>query len=194
MEELVQQAIKRRILLCRMVRDNLNRTIVQSQKQNCTAETQSQSQPPEEPAGPERAQSPESVNPESQEPTDRQLDLLFWSKFDLEEEPETWCQVSTKFDHFEAQIADFIALNVVAEVVTRNVDFAMTLAAPVNKSSSVSWKDCVSPLSALFRKDAARTVVCLLHIMVHGHHAQNHRKLCRFARQMLLILATLSER
>ncbi|XP_041790183.1 suppressor of cytokine signaling 1-like [Chelmon rostratus] len=81
-----------------MVRDNLNRTIVQSQKQNCTAETQSQSQPPEEPAGPERAQSPESVNPESQEPTDRQLDLLFWSKFDLEEEPETWCQPVTGAD------------------------------------------------------------------------------------------------
>ncbi|XP_044047526.1 suppressor of cytokine signaling 1b [Siniperca chuatsi] len=78
-----------------MVRENLDKTVVQSQKQNRAAETQSQSHSPEELAGSERAQSPERVNPESQELTDRQLDLLHWSKLSLEEEPETWCQSVT---------------------------------------------------------------------------------------------------
>ncbi|XP_037620094.1 suppressor of cytokine signaling 1b [Sebastes umbrosus] len=75
-----------------MVRDNLDR-VVPSRKQNRAAETQNQSQPPEEPAGPERAQSPEKVQPESQEPTERQLDLLNWKKLNLQEEPEAWCQL-----------------------------------------------------------------------------------------------------
>lgn len=101
----MQQAVKRRILYCRMVRDNLNKTAVQSQKQNHPAETQSQ--PAEEPAGPKHAQSPESVNPKSPEPTERPLGLLHWNKFSFEEEPETWPQVSTEV---EAQIGDFIAL------------------------------------------------------------------------------------
>lgn len=97
-EELAQQAVKRRILLCRMVRDNLDRAVVQSRKQIRAAVTQNQSQPPEEPAGPERAQSPERVQPESQEPTERPLDLLHWKKLCFEEEPETWCQTVTGAD------------------------------------------------------------------------------------------------
>ncbi|XP_035516878.1 suppressor of cytokine signaling 1-like [Morone saxatilis] len=79
-----------------MVRDNLNKTVVQSQKQNHTAETQRQ--PAEEPAGPKHAQSPESVNPKSPEPTERPLGLLHWNKFSFEEEPETWPQPLTGAD------------------------------------------------------------------------------------------------
>ncbi|XP_033479236.1 suppressor of cytokine signaling 1-like isoform X1 [Epinephelus lanceolatus] len=75
-----------------MVRDNLDRTVVQSRKQNHTADSQNQSQPPEEPVGPKRAQSPERVQPESQEETGRQLDLLCWKKLNLQKDPETWCQ------------------------------------------------------------------------------------------------------
>ena len=79
-----------------MVRDNLDRKVVQSRKQNHTADTQNQSQPPEEPAAPERARSPERVQPESQEPTERQLDLLLWQKRNLNGEPGSLCQVSTQ--------------------------------------------------------------------------------------------------
>lgn len=68
--------------MCRMVRDNLQRTVTQNQKQNHAAETQSQSQPAED------------IRPETQEPTERQLDLLHWHKLNLEEEPEPWNQVS----------------------------------------------------------------------------------------------------
>lgn len=99
----MQPTIKRRILLCRMVRDNLDRTVVQSQKQNGAAETQNLS--PEEP---ERTQRPERVNSESKEPTKSRLDLLFWDKLNLEDEPETWRRVSTKFSHCEEQIWDVI--------------------------------------------------------------------------------------
>ncbi|KAG8014643.1 Suppressor of cytokine signaling 1 [Nibea albiflora] len=63
-----------------MVRDSLSGTVVPSPKPN-------QSQAPEEPAGPEQ-------NPEGTEPTKSQLDLLQWSDFNLEEEPESWCQVT----------------------------------------------------------------------------------------------------
>lgn len=92
----MQRVVKRRILLGRMVRDDHDRTVVQGQKQSCTAETQNQSQPAEEPAGPERAQRRERVPPESREPTERQPDLLHWKKLNVEEEAETWCQVSTQ--------------------------------------------------------------------------------------------------
>lgn len=88
----MQQVVKRRILLCRMVRDNLDRKVVQSRKQNHPADTQNQSQPPEEPAVPERARSPERVQPESQEPTERQLDLLLWQKLNSNGEPGSLCQ------------------------------------------------------------------------------------------------------
>lgn len=94
----MQPVVKKRILLCRMVRDNLNKTVVQSQRQSRTAETQSQSQSSEEPARHEQAQSQKRVNPESQEPTERQLDLLHWSKLNFEEEPETWHQSLTGAD------------------------------------------------------------------------------------------------
>lgn len=79
--------------MCRMVRDNFKRTVAQNQKQNHAAETQSPSQPAEESA--------ESVRPESQEPTERQLDLLHWHKPNFEEEPETWHQVSICSKHTE---------------------------------------------------------------------------------------------
>ena len=79
-----------------MVRDNLGSSVVQSRKQNGTAEPQNQRQPTEGPAGPERAQSPERVQPESLEPTERQLSLLQWKKLNLEEEPEAWFQVSAQ--------------------------------------------------------------------------------------------------
>nr|XP_020470014.1 suppressor of cytokine signaling 1-like [Monopterus albus]XP_020470015.1 suppressor of cytokine signaling 1-like [Monopterus albus]XP_020470016.1 suppressor of cytokine signaling 1-like [Monopterus albus] len=72
-----------------MVRDNLARTAAQSEKQNHAAETQSPSQPGEEPAAPEQS-------PESQEPTQRQLDILHWRKLSLEGEAETWCQPLTE--------------------------------------------------------------------------------------------------
>lgn len=75
-----------------MVRDNVGRAVVQRQKENNTAETQSKSQVPEEPAGPNRAWNPEGVKPESQGAADGQLDLLHWNKFNLEEEPGPWCQ------------------------------------------------------------------------------------------------------
>ncbi|XP_026159896.1 suppressor of cytokine signaling 1-like [Mastacembelus armatus] len=77
-----------------MVKDNLNRTVVQSEKQNHTAEIQHPSQPSEETAGPE--QSPERVTSENQEPTERDLDLLHWHKLNLWDlEPEDWCQPLT---------------------------------------------------------------------------------------------------
>ncbi|XP_042340496.1 suppressor of cytokine signaling 1-like [Plectropomus leopardus] len=79
-----------------MVRDNLDRTVVQSRKQNHTAVTQNQSNPPEESARPKRAQSPKRVQTESQEPTETQLDLLQWKK--LQEEPESWCQLFSGSD------------------------------------------------------------------------------------------------
>lgn len=75
-----------------MVRDNLDKTVALSGKQHSTAETQNQSQTPEEPAEPEQAQSSERVQPETQEPTERQLDLLNWKKLNLQEDPEAWRQ------------------------------------------------------------------------------------------------------
>ncbi|KAK5865770.1 hypothetical protein PBY51_020013 [Eleginops maclovinus] len=77
-----------------MVRDNLHGNVVH-RKQNYTADTQNQSQPPEEHAALERARSPEIVQPESQEPTERQLDLLLWQKFNLNGEPGSSCQPFT---------------------------------------------------------------------------------------------------
>ena len=88
----MQQVVKTRILLSRMVRDNLDKTGVKSRTQNHTAETQSQSQRPEEPAGTEL--NPEKIQPNREEPTERQLDLLHWHKLNFEEAPETWRKVS----------------------------------------------------------------------------------------------------
>lgn len=91
---MVQQVVKKKILHCRMVRDNPEKKFAQSRQQSVTAEaqSQSQSQAPEEPVGLE--QSPEGVKGDSQEPTERQLDILHWSKLNLREEAETWQQVS----------------------------------------------------------------------------------------------------
>ncbi|KAK2817269.1 hypothetical protein Q5P01_025460 [Channa striata] len=71
-----------------MVRDNIHRTVEQSQKQNQAAETPGQSQATGEPA--------ERVNPGSQEP--RQLSTLQRNKFNRQEEPGTWCQPLTGAD------------------------------------------------------------------------------------------------
>ncbi|XP_034542846.1 suppressor of cytokine signaling 1b [Notolabrus celidotus] len=88
---MVQQADKKGILFCRMVRDNLDKPVVQSEKQNQAPE--SQNRQPEEPAGPEQNKSPERDKPESPElQLERKLDLLHWNKFNLEEEPDTWRQ------------------------------------------------------------------------------------------------------
>ncbi|XP_040000988.1 suppressor of cytokine signaling 1-like [Xiphias gladius] len=84
------------ILLCRMVRDNVDKTLVESREQNHAAETQSQSQNPKEPAGPEP--SAERVKPNNQDPTEREPDLLHWNKPSLEEEPEPWRQPVTGAD------------------------------------------------------------------------------------------------
>ncbi|XP_041642120.1 suppressor of cytokine signaling 1-like [Cheilinus undulatus] len=75
-----------------MVRDSLDKSVVLSQKQKPNGAAESQNQHPEEPAGPERGQSPERVKAESTEPTESQLDLLRWSKLHFEEELDTWRQ------------------------------------------------------------------------------------------------------
>ncbi|XP_029358954.1 suppressor of cytokine signaling 1-like [Echeneis naucrates] len=79
-----------------MVKDNLEKTTVESQKQNLTVETQSQRQPPGAPADNEH--NPKRAEPDAQEPTDRQLDLLLWNKLNLNEDPETWCELVTGAD------------------------------------------------------------------------------------------------
>lgn len=90
----MQQVAKKKILHCRMVRDNLEKKLAQSRQENITAEAQSQSEAAEDPGGHE--QSPEKAKEGSQEPTERQLDILHWSKLNLREEAETWRQVSIR--------------------------------------------------------------------------------------------------
>ncbi|XP_074554390.1 suppressor of cytokine signaling 1b [Halichoeres trimaculatus] len=87
---MVQQAVKEKILFCRMVKDNLDKSVVQSQKQKQAAE--SQDQQPEEPTGPEWKKSPERDKPDTQEPAEEWLDLLHQNKFSFEEEGDTWRQ------------------------------------------------------------------------------------------------------
>lgn len=79
----MQKEVEKGTSLCRMVRDSLQRTVVQSQKQKRVADPQSQ------PAGDPTA----SFTAENQEPTQRQLDLLHWSTSNFEGEPEHWRQV-----------------------------------------------------------------------------------------------------
>ncbi|KAM8878913.1 suppressor of cytokine signaling 1-like isoform 1-T3 [Spinachia spinachia] len=79
-------------ILSRMVRDDLERTVVQSRKPDGAAETQSQSQTPEGPAAPQRVEEPQTVPPESREPTHSLLNLL------LGTEPGSWCQPITGAD------------------------------------------------------------------------------------------------
>lgn len=80
----MQQVVKRRIVLCRMVRDNCNKVVVQSPKQSHAAEPQSPSEPSEE----HREQSPNRA-----ESRERQLDLLHWVKNNYEEDAEPWVSV-----------------------------------------------------------------------------------------------------
>ncbi|AWP05387.1 putative suppressor of cytokine signaling 1-like [Scophthalmus maximus] len=75
-----------------MVRDNLDKTVQHSEKQNDAAESPSPSRHAEVPAGPE--QSAERATPDGQEPTERQLDLLHLSKLKFEEQHETRHQAS----------------------------------------------------------------------------------------------------
>lgn len=75
-----------------MVKDNLDKTKQQSPKQNRTAEPQSQGQHREQHAATEQ----NTVRAESQEPAERQLDSLIWMKLSLEEQAESWHQVSTR--------------------------------------------------------------------------------------------------
>lgn len=70
-----------------MVKDNLDKSVVQSEKQNQAAE--SQNHQPKEPTGPEWKKSPERDKPDSQEAAERWLDLLHQNEFNLKEEPDT---------------------------------------------------------------------------------------------------------
>ncbi|XP_004066013.1 suppressor of cytokine signaling 1 [Oryzias latipes] len=65
-----------------MVRDGLNRTAIQCQKQNKPAEIEGQSQAPEEGTSPEQSENP-----------DRQLEPLWWNQ--PVEEPIPWSQPVT---------------------------------------------------------------------------------------------------
>lgn len=94
--EVVQQLDKGRTFLSRMVRDDLERTVVQSREPDGAAETQNQSQPPQEPAAPERVEGPERVQPESREPTQSLLDLLRWKELNCHEDPDRWFQVGPR--------------------------------------------------------------------------------------------------
>ncbi|XP_061587015.1 suppressor of cytokine signaling 1-like [Cololabis saira] len=76
-----------------MVRDSPNSTVVRNQEQNQVAETQNQSQLPEETAGPEQSQTTERVEPESQQPK-----LLLWRRLDFEEESDSCSQSATGAD------------------------------------------------------------------------------------------------
>lgn len=76
---------------CRMVKDDLHKVDVKSKKPSGTADAQTQTEAPEEPAGPEQTQTPESSSR-----AERELDFLQWKKLCFEDEPETWQKVSTR--------------------------------------------------------------------------------------------------
>nr|WHI94472.1 suppressors of cytokine signaling 1b [Paralichthys olivaceus]BAW03224.1 suppressor of cytokine signaling 1a [Paralichthys olivaceus] len=77
-----------------MVRAKLDKPVEQNQKDKCAAETQRQSQHPEEPVSPK--QKPESVGSDRQPLTERKFDPLQWNS--REEEPEPWFQLMTGGD------------------------------------------------------------------------------------------------
>uniref|UniRef100_A0A3Q0S3P9 Suppressor of cytokine signaling 1b n=1 Tax=Amphilophus citrinellus TaxID=61819 RepID=A0A3Q0S3P9_AMPCI len=81
-----------------MVRDNLNRVVVQSPQQNHAAETQNPSEPSEEHPGPKWEQSPDEEKPESTELRQRRLDLLRWFKDNTKEEADFWVSPATGAD------------------------------------------------------------------------------------------------
>lgn len=72
--------------LCRMVRDNLHKTDVRSKKPVSWADAQTQTEAPEEPAGPQQTLTSDS--------DEKELEFLQWNKLSFEEEPETWQEVS----------------------------------------------------------------------------------------------------
>lgn len=74
-----------------MVRDDLHQSDVKSDKPSGWADAQTQTEAPEEPAGPGPTQTPQS---HSASPADRELDFLQWTKLSFEDEPESWQKVS----------------------------------------------------------------------------------------------------
>lgn len=74
---------------CRMVRGDLRKTDVKSEKARGRVDAQTQTEAPEEPAASQRAQSPESR-------AEGELDLLQWRKLRFEDELESWPSVSTQ--------------------------------------------------------------------------------------------------
>lgn len=75
--------------LCRMVRDNLHKTDVRSKKPVSWADAQTQTEAPEEPAGPQQ-----TLTSERRNSAEKELEFLQWNKLSFEEEPETWPEVS----------------------------------------------------------------------------------------------------
>lgn len=74
---------------CRMLKDDLRKTDVKRKKPSGTADAQTQTEAPEEPAGPEPTQTPESCNG-----AETELRFLQWKKLCFEDEPEAWQKVS----------------------------------------------------------------------------------------------------
>lgn len=75
--------------LGRMVRDNLHKTDVSSKKPVSWADAQTQTEAPEEPAGPQQ-----TLTLERRNSAEKELEFLQWNKLSFEEEPETWQEVS----------------------------------------------------------------------------------------------------
>ncbi|TWW58859.1 suppressor of cytokine signaling 1-like [Takifugu flavidus] len=71
--------------LCRMVRDNLHKTGVKSKKPVSWADAQTQTELPEEPAGPQQ-----TLTSERRNSAEKELEFLQWNKLSFEEEAETW--------------------------------------------------------------------------------------------------------
>lgn len=74
-----------------MVKDELHKTDVKSKKASGSADAQTQTEGPEELAGPGRTQTPESHNG-----AEKELDFLQWKKLCLEEQAESWQNVSAR--------------------------------------------------------------------------------------------------
>lgn len=77
--------------LCRMVRDNLHKTGVKSKKPVSWADAQTQTELPEEPAGPQQ-----TLTSERRNSAEKDLEFLQWNKLSFEEEAETWQEVSAR--------------------------------------------------------------------------------------------------
>ncbi|XP_038141205.1 suppressor of cytokine signaling 1-like [Cyprinodon tularosa] len=79
-----------------MVRDSLDRTSDQNQKQEPAAETQSQGQNSESSDLPQ--QTAKAVHAGDEDPAGSKLDFLLWCKLRFEEEPESWSLPETEAD------------------------------------------------------------------------------------------------